>query len=101
MLEETLTRLAAAEIDLLPIPELTTHYVFHRRGFAALVERTPDGFGQIGSSGRLTEAGYSALLWRQGRPFFVSRGLQEPATEEQVQSLRQFASDLEFALRGC
>jgi hypothetical protein len=100
MFERALQRLAAAGIDLLPIPELTAHYVFYRNGCAALVERTADGFGEVGSSGRLTEAGFSALVWREARPYFVAHARQEPATDEEVQSVRQFAADLESALRG-
>ncbi len=94
-----LERLAAAGIDLLPIESFQTHYVFSRDGFAALVERAGDGFGAIGSAGLVTEAGFAALVWRGGRPFFVSRGHEQPATDHDVERLRAFAADLERAIR--
>ena len=52
---EKLQRLAAAGIQLLPAIEITTHYVFERDGFVALVERTGAGIGGVGSAGILGE----------------------------------------------
>jgi len=57
-------RLAAAEIQLLPVPEVTTHFVFEREGCVVLVERRGEGFGSIGSPGLLTAGGFAALVTR-------------------------------------
>jgi hypothetical protein len=93
-----LERLAAAGIQLLPALEITTHYVFERDGFVALVERTADGFGGIGSAGLLTGAGFAALLERGGRSYFVAKNFEMEARPEQVEALRRFSSDLREAL---
>jgi hypothetical protein len=96
---DKLERLAAANMTLLPAVEITTHFVFVRDGYAALVERKGDGFGRIGSAGLLTERGLITLFWRGDRPFLVSKGFEEPATVQQVIELRAFQQDLEDALR--
>jgi hypothetical protein len=94
-----LERLAAAGIQLLSLPGVESHCLCERGGFAALVERTPDGFGSVGGAGLLTEAGFAALIWRGRRSFFVRKGFEQPASEEQVDALRRFAAELEAALR--
>ena len=99
MLPRQLERLAAAGIQLLPLQSIETHYVFERAGFAALVQRTPDGFGAVGSAGLLAEAGFAALIWRGGQPFFVCKGFEQAASATQVETLRGFAAELEAALR--
>ncbi|MFN3323810.1 MAG: hypothetical protein ACK5AZ_09970 [Bryobacteraceae bacterium] len=95
---ETLERLAALNIQILPAAEITTHFVFERDGFIALVERRQDGFGSIGSSGVLTEAGFAVLVWKQEEPYFVTRGYEQPANSHQVEGLRRFSADLKAAL---
>lgn len=99
MLARQLERLAAAGIQLLPFPSIETHYVFERGGFVALVERTPDGFGGVGSAGLLTEGGFAVLIRRHGQPFFVCKGLEQAASAAQVEALRTFSAELEAALR--
>jgi hypothetical protein len=97
---EKLEKLAGAGIQLIPAPDLTTHFLFERDGFVSLVERTnDDGFGNIGAPGLLTESGLAVLVWRGGEGWFVRRGFEQRATEEQVRQLRAFAGDLENALR--
>jgi hypothetical protein len=95
---EILERLAAANIQLLPLTELPKHFVFGRDGFIALVERRGDGFGPIGSAGILLEQGYAALVHRGGKAYFVCKGFEQPAEAEQVERLRLFSSDLRVAL---
>jgi len=95
---EILERLAAAGIQLLPALELTTHYVFARDGFVALVDRTPNGFGGVGSAGILTGNGFAALIHRGGKSYFVARNFEQEARPEQVEALRQFSADLKSAL---
>ncbi|MCC6857228.1 MAG: hypothetical protein IT158_01635 [Bryobacterales bacterium] len=99
MLEKRFERLAAAGIQLLPALEITTHFVFERGGFIALVERCGDGFGSIGSAGILTGQGMAVPVWRGERCFFVARDLEREAGPAEVEALRAFARDLEDALR--
>jgi len=93
-----LERLAAAQIRLVPVPGLTSHFVFERGGFAALVERTEQGFGQIGSAGLVTAEGLAPLVWRRGEAFFVRKSFERRAAPEEVEELRQFSRDLAEAL---
>ncbi|MBV8817882.1 MAG: hypothetical protein JO022_05965 [Acidobacteriaceae bacterium] len=91
-------KLVAANIQI--VPELSTgkHFVLAREAYAALVERTEDGFGNVGAGGMLTEHGLAFLVWRGEVPHFVARNFEMDATPEQVAAVRQFASDLESAL---
>jgi hypothetical protein len=93
-----LERLAAAGIQLLPAVEITTHYVFERDGFVALVERTPEGFGGIGSPGLLTGSGFAALVRRGERSYFVAKNFEQEASTDQVEAVKRFSSDLKSAL---
>ncbi len=88
----------AAGIQLLPTVEITTHFVFERDGFVALVERRGEGFGGIGSAGRLTEKGIAPLVLRGGESYFVAKGFEQPATAQEVDGIRRFQADLTFAL---
>ena len=93
-------RLAAAGIQLLPAIEITTHYVFERDGFVSLVERTPEGFGGIGSAGILTGTGFAALIRRGDRSYFVAKNFEREADPQQVEALNRFSADLKSALCG-
>jgi hypothetical protein len=98
-LQDVIERLAGAGFQLLPTPEITTHYVLERDGFVALVERRPDNsFGQAGSPGILAEGGFAALVWRQEGPVFVGKGREIPAAADRVDALRRFDADLKKAL---
>jgi len=94
---EKLEKLAAAGIQIIPM-ESTSHFVLERDGFVAFVERREDDFGNIGASGLMTEKGYAALVWRGSQAHFAGKGFEQPASPEQVQKIRAFASDLENAL---
>jgi len=96
---EILERLVAAGIELVPAPEVSTHFIFARDGFVALVERRGDAFGGIGSAGLLVGQGLAPLVRRGDRAFFVARGFEHEATAEQVDKLKQFSADLKQALR--
>jgi hypothetical protein len=91
-------RLVAANIQLLPLPEIETHFVFERDGFAALVERGKEGFGRVGTAGLLSERGIAPLLWKNGSGFFVAKGFEQLATDAQITALRAFQADLDAAL---
>ena len=97
-MREKLERLAAAGIQLLPAVEITTHYVFERDGFVVLVERTPGGFGGIGSPGILTGSGFAALIHRGDRSYFVAKNFEQEARPDQVEALQRFSLDLKSAL---
>lgn len=96
---EKFQKLVDANIELLPLPQITTHFVFHREGFAALVDRVQDAFGRVGAAGLLTEHGIAPLVWRHDDAFFVLKDFEEAATSLQVERLRAFQRDLEAALR--
>lgn len=93
-----LERLAAANIRPVAVPGIQGYYVFERGGFAALVQRTESGFGEIGGAGLVTSEGLAVLVWRGKQPFFVRKGLEWPATAEEVDRLRCFARELADAL---
>jgi hypothetical protein len=95
---EQIERLAAAQIQLVAVPGIRSHFVFERGGFAALVERTERGFGQIGSAGLVTRDGLAVLVWRGEKAFFVRKDFERPAAPEEIEQLRQFARDLAEAL---
>jgi hypothetical protein len=94
---EKLERLAAAGIQIIPM-DITSHFILERDGFVAFVERREDAFGNVGAPGLMTERGYAALIWRGDQAFFAGKGVEQPASAEQVQKLRAFAADLENAL---
>jgi len=94
-----LERILAARIELVPDLDITTHYVFSRDGFAALVEKRDGQFGNVGAPGLVTEKGFAALMWRGKQGVFVGRGFELMATEDQVASIRAFDRDLNEALR--
>jgi hypothetical protein len=92
-----LEKLAAAGIQIVPA-EITSHFILERDGFVAFVERREESFGNIGAPGLMTEQGYAALIWRGDQAFFIGKKFEHPASPEQVQKMRAFASDLENAL---
>lgn len=94
---QILEKLAAAGIQIIPA-EITSHFILERDGFVAFVERRENAFGNVGAPGLMTEQGFAALIWRGDQGFFVRRGFEQPASPEQVEKMRAFASDLASAL---
>lgn len=92
--EAKIARLAAAGINLIPA-DLEKYFLLERDGFLALADRVT---GRVGTAGLLTEKGLAPLMWRGEESWFVARGLEQPATSEQVKTLRAFQRDLETAL---
>ena len=76
------------------VSETRSHGIFARDNLIALVERTPEGYGSIGSTGVLTERGLGYLVWRDGQAFLAGKGFAQPATEAQVAAVRRFSEDL-------
>ena len=94
---KNLEKLVAAGIQIIPV-EITSHFILERDGFVAFVERRDEAFGNIGAPGLMTERGFAALIWRGDQAFFAGKGFEQPASPEQVQKIRAFASDLANAL---
>ena len=92
-----LERLAAAGFQLVPA-DITSHFIIEREGCVAFIERRGEDFGNIGAPGLMTERGFAALVWRANQGFFVGKGFEQPATDEQVLRLRGFAQDLNAAM---
>lgn len=97
-MEAILQRLVDAGIELLPALDLTTHFVFERGGFIALVERRADGFGNVGAPGILCETGMAQLVWRGKIAYFVSKSFERAAEAAEVEELRRFGKDLKKSL---
>jgi hypothetical protein len=95
---ETLEKLAAANINLLPTVEITTHFVFERDGFVALVERRGESFGRVGTAGLLLDGAIAFPMRRGDDYLFIAKGIEAPATAEQMTLLRSFQADLTQAL---
>ena len=89
-----LERLAASGIQILPVPEIASHFVLERNGCVVLVERREDGFGAIGSTGALSDQGFAALVQRDGRDWFIGRNESREATESEAAEARGLYRDL-------
>jgi hypothetical protein len=94
---DRLERLAAAGIQIIPA-EIASHFILERDGFVAFVERRAGDFGNAGAPGLMTERGFAALIWRGGQAFFVGKGIDQPASDDQVRKIRAFGADLDKAL---
>lgn len=95
-----LERMAAAGIQLLPTPEVPTHFVFERDGCVVLVERRGEGFGAVGSPGLLVEqGGFAALVERGGRSYFVWKGGEREAQQSEASAARRLFTELRTILR--
>ena len=80
------------------LSETRAYAMFARDNLLALVERTAEGYGSIGSTGIFTERGLAYLIWRDGQAFLAGKGFEQPATDEQVAAVRRFSEDLKGAL---
>ncbi len=84
---------------MVPAEQMSRHFLFERDGFAALVERRGEDFGNVGSAGLLTEQGLAFLIHRGLQDFFVCKGFDKLAEPSEVDCLRRFQADLNEALR--
>ena len=98
MTAEIAARLARSHIQL--AADAKAHGLFTRDSCIALVERTGDRFGSIGSTGLMTPSGLAYLVWRDGHALLVGKGGETAAEPEQVEAIRKFSEDLKAAL-GC
>ncbi len=88
--------LASAGIQI--VSETPSYAMFARDHLIALVERTANGYGSIGSTGILTERGLAYVVWRDGQAWLAGKGFELPAAAEQVEAIRRFSEDLKAAL---
>ena len=96
MIPEIAARLESVRIEWFATEKGYT--MFTRENCAAIAHEQPGGYS-LGSTGVLTEAGFSYLLWRDGRAVFAAHGGAEtPAADEQVEAVRRFSDDLKMAL---
>lgn len=70
--------------------------LYVRGDCAAAVGRTP-AVNQ-GATGLMTEQGLAYLVWRDGVPLLVSKGVEAAATPAEVEEIRRFTEDLGTAL---
>ncbi len=96
MSPEISARLAASKIQI--FAETKSHFLFGRESCVALVERREAGFGSVGSTGIMTDAGLAYLVWRNGSAFLVGKGGEHAAPAAQTEAVRNFTADLKFAL---
>jgi hypothetical protein len=80
------------------LSETRGYAMFARDNLVALVERTAEGYGSIGSTGVFTSRGIAYLVWREGRAYLSGKGFEEIASEEQVAAVRRFSEELKQAL---
>ncbi len=102
-LDAKLQKLVDANIGLLPAVGLSSHFLFVRDNFVALVERRGTDFGSIGTAGMLhittpNETKVAPLVWRGAEPWFIAKDFAVAASASQVEALRRFQSDLAAAL---
>ena len=95
-LQDVAVNFGSTGIQLLS--ETGAYAMFARDNLIALVERTPAGYGSVGSTGMWTERGVAYLIWREGRAFLAGKGFEQPATDEQVSAVRRFSEDLKSVL---
>lgn len=89
----------AAPENIQIIAETKEYRVYSRGECLAMVHFTQAGDSSIGSSGIMTEQGLAYLVWREEMPVLVGKGVDVPATAEQVEALRAFAEDLKALIR--
>ena len=80
------------------IVETEKHYLLTRGECLALVERTPEGIGSIGSTGMLTPNGLAFLVWQDGSAMLAAKGNFTAATASQARAIGDFSSDLKSVL---
>lgn len=80
------------------VVETPKHYLLTRGECIALLERTADGIGSLGSTGMLTPNGLAFLMWQDGVAMLAAKGTLITATESQAEAIRAFSSDVKSAL---
>ena len=89
-----LERLAAAGVQMIPVPELAAYFVLEREGCVVLVERRGEGFGAVGSPGVLLEGGFAALVSRDGKDWLIGKGETRAPSGGEASAARRLYRDL-------
>jgi len=96
-----LERIAEMGIGLIPLAGIRSHFVFERGGFVVLVERRGEGFGGVGSPGKLVEGhGFAALVRRAGKDWFVARDGEWRAEPGEAAEARRLFTDLKAVIEN-
>jgi hypothetical protein len=93
-----LEQIVDAGIQLVPAPELMTHFLFERDGAVVLVERRGETLGMVGSPGLLGDHGFAALVQRDGADWFIGKTLKRAATAEEAAHARKLYAELRAIL---
>lgn len=96
---EVLEHLLERGFSFRSFPAYPRHLGVVKDNCVALLELTPEGkWKQFSSAGYLVEDQIALLVERGGRPAFVYKSKQVPATEELLEKFRLFQQELESAL---
>ena len=71
--------------------------IYTRENCIAAVGNAAQGQG---STGMMTENGLAYLVWHEGQAYLSAKGVEVPATPEQVEAIRTFSEDLKEALKS-
>ena len=71
--------------------------VYVRDNCIAAVGNAGGAQGQ-GSTGMMTDQGLAYLVWRDGQAYLSGKGVEIPATAEQIDAIQKFSEDLKDAL---
>lgn len=97
MSPEIAARLADLNIQL--AAQARDYCVLVRGNCLALAQAAGETFTSVGASGTMTESGIAYLVWREGLPMLAAHGGHEqPATPEELETIRRFSEDLKSAL---
>lgn len=96
-----LEQIGGLGIGLIPAAGVSGHFLLERGGFVVLVERRGEGFGRVGSPGKLVHGhGFAALVRRDGADWFVAKGGEWPAAAAEAESARQLFTQLKAVLES-
>jgi hypothetical protein len=93
---ETLSRLAESGIQL--VSETKGYAIFTRGDCVAMAKLSGDGPPGLGSTGIMTDRGLAYPIERGGQVFLSGKGGDNPASDEQLETLRKFSQDLKAGL---
>ena len=88
-----LVRARLAELGIEALAEAKECILFGRGPCVAMSHGASPG-----SSGYMTGGEVAYLVWREGRPWLVSKGRQVAAEPAQVEEIQKFSEDLKRAL---
>jgi len=94
-----LDRLKQFGFQFLALPRYERYVATERKGFAALLEYTPEGeIRQFSAPGYLLDGQLALLVEREGQSLFVSKDRQVRADAALLEHYHRFQRDLRAAL---